>query len=142
MPGPHEPTTSQSVSSAARRPRAADEFFGTDRQSNMLPDLKTHRVTNAIERRAIERDLADGRVSLRIDRENLRRPGPIARCFRDERGVAEKLIEGGHHAEAGEKLDKALAFYRSVRASRYIRQAEQLLAAVSHEQEEAAQPHV
>jgi hypothetical protein len=56
--------------------------------------------------------------------------------------AAERLIQDGRHAQASEQLDKALTFYRSVRATRYIRQAEQLLAAASHEGQQAAQPHV
>jgi hypothetical protein len=67
--------------------------------------------------------------------------GRMAAAARVRLSAAEKLIEGGHHVEASEQLDEALAFYRSVRATRYIRQAEQLLAA-SNEQKQAAQPRV
>jgi hypothetical protein len=67
--------------------------------------------------------------------------GRMTASARVRLSAAEKLIQDARHAEAREQLDKALAFYRSVRATRYIRQAEQLLAAASHEQEQAAQPH-
>jgi len=39
------------------------------------------------------------------------------------------LVEEGRRAEADEHLRRALAFYRSVRATRYIREGETLLAA-------------
>ena len=43
--------------------------------------------------------------------------------------AGEKLIAEGRGAEADEQLEQALAFFRSVGATRYIRQAEALLAA-------------
>ena len=43
--------------------------------------------------------------------------------------AAEVLVEAGRRAEADEQLQRALAFFRSVRATRYIRQGEALLAA-------------
>ena len=42
--------------------------------------------------------------------------------------AAELLIEHGRRAEADEQLQRALAFYRSVGATRYVREAEALLA--------------
>jgi len=45
--------------------------------------------------------------------------------------AADELVTEGHHAEADTHLQKALAFYRSVAATRYVRQAEALLAAAS-----------
>ena len=45
--------------------------------------------------------------------------------------AAETLAEQGHRTEANEQLDKALAFYRSVGATRYIREAEALVAATA-----------
>ena len=44
---------------------------------------------------------------------------------------AERLVEAGRRAEADVQLAKALAFYRSVGATRYIREAESLLAATA-----------
>jgi hypothetical protein len=41
--------------------------------------------------------------------------------------LAEQLIEGGNRAEADVQLRSALAFYRSVGATRYIQEAEALL---------------
>jgi hypothetical protein len=43
--------------------------------------------------------------------------------------AAEQLIEESRRAEADEQLERALAFWRSVGATRYIREAETLLAA-------------
>jgi hypothetical protein len=42
--------------------------------------------------------------------------------------AAEKLLEEGRRAEADVQLEKALAFYRSVDATRYLAKAESLLA--------------
>jgi hypothetical protein len=42
--------------------------------------------------------------------------------------AAERLVADGRRAEADVQLDKALAFYRSVGATRYIREGEALLA--------------
>ena len=44
--------------------------------------------------------------------------------------AAEQLIAAGRRAEADEQLRESLAFWRSVRASRYVRAGEALLAAV------------
>jgi class 3 adenylate cyclase/tetratricopeptide (TPR) repeat protein len=43
--------------------------------------------------------------------------------------AAETLVEGGRRAEADEQLQQALAFFRSVDATRYVREGEALLAA-------------
>jgi tetratricopeptide (TPR) repeat protein len=57
------------------------------------------------------------------------------------RRAAEKLVPAGRYREANEQLEKALAFYRSVGATRYIREAEALLATIqSGSQTSAAQP--
>jgi hypothetical protein len=45
--------------------------------------------------------------------------------------VAERLISEGRRAEADVHLQKALAFYRSVGATQYVRRGEALLAAAS-----------
>ena len=45
--------------------------------------------------------------------------------------AAEQLVAEGRRAEADEQLGRALAFWRSVRATHYIRKAEALLAAAS-----------
>jgi hypothetical protein len=42
---------------------------------------------------------------------------------------AEALVEAGRRADADVQLDRALAFYRSVDATAYIREAEALFAA-------------
>jgi tetratricopeptide (TPR) repeat protein len=42
---------------------------------------------------------------------------------------AEQLVREGRRAEADEQLHRALAFYRSVGATRYVREGEALLAA-------------
>jgi hypothetical protein len=43
--------------------------------------------------------------------------------------AAEQLVAEGRRAEADEQLRRALAFYRSVGATRYVREGESLLAA-------------
>jgi hypothetical protein len=43
--------------------------------------------------------------------------------------AAEQLVTEGHRAQADEQLRAALAFYRSVNATRYVREGEALLAA-------------
>jgi class 3 adenylate cyclase len=45
--------------------------------------------------------------------------------------AAEALVEAGRRAEADVQLQKALTFYRSVRATRFIREGEALLAATA-----------
>ena len=45
--------------------------------------------------------------------------------------AADQLVAEGRRAEADEQLQRSLAFWRSVQATRYIRQAEALLAAAS-----------
>ena len=45
--------------------------------------------------------------------------------------AAELLVADGRRAEADVQLQKALAFYRSVGATRYIREGEALLAATA-----------
>jgi hypothetical protein len=45
--------------------------------------------------------------------------------------AAEALVEAGRRAEADVQLQKALTFYRSVRAARFIREGEALLAATA-----------
>jgi hypothetical protein len=41
--------------------------------------------------------------------------------------LAEQLVAAGRHAEADEQLLQTLAFWRSVRATRYVREGEALL---------------
>jgi hypothetical protein len=43
--------------------------------------------------------------------------------------AAAQLVAEGRRAEADEQLRRALAFYRSVGATRYVREGEALLAA-------------
>jgi tetratricopeptide (TPR) repeat protein len=45
--------------------------------------------------------------------------------------AAEVLVQDGRRAEADEQLQRALGFYRSVGATRYVREAEALLAATA-----------
>jgi hypothetical protein len=45
--------------------------------------------------------------------------------------AADKLVADGRRAEADEQLGRALAFFRSVGATVYVREAEALLAAAS-----------
>jgi hypothetical protein len=55
--------------------------------------------------------------------------GAVTEEARDRLWLAESLIEQNRRAEADVELQRALAFYRSVGATRYIRQAQALLAA-------------
>jgi hypothetical protein len=45
--------------------------------------------------------------------------------------AAGKLVAAGRRVEADEQLGRALAFFRSVGATRYIREGEALLAATA-----------
>jgi tetratricopeptide (TPR) repeat protein len=45
--------------------------------------------------------------------------------------AAEQLVEQGRRADADEQLERALAFWRSVGATRYVREGEALLAATA-----------
>ena len=56
--------------------------------------------------------------------------------------AAEALLDRKQPEDAATQVEQALAFFRSVGATRYIREAEQLRAAISREQEHATQPHV
>jgi tetratricopeptide (TPR) repeat protein len=56
--------------------------------------------------------------------------------------AAKALLEQQQPDAAAAQLEQALAFFRSVAATRYIREAEELRDAISREQEEAAQPQV
>jgi tetratricopeptide (TPR) repeat protein len=57
--------------------------------------------------------------------------------------AAEAFREEGHHGDARTQLEQALAFYRSVGAIRFIREAEALLATIQSESKApTAEPHV
>jgi class 3 adenylate cyclase/tetratricopeptide (TPR) repeat protein len=56
--------------------------------------------------------------------------------------AAKALLGQKQPDAAAAQLEQALAFFRSVAATRYIREAEQVRDAISREQEEAAQPQV
>ncbi len=53
------------------------------------------------------------------------------RMIRSGRQAAKALVAQGRRPEADAQLAKALAFYRSVGAKRYLREAEALLAATA-----------
>jgi hypothetical protein len=55
--------------------------------------------------------------------------------------AARALLREGRQADAEAQLQQALGWLRSVGATRYIREAEQLRASIRQEQEGAAQPH-
>ena len=55
--------------------------------------------------------------------------GAVADEARDRLWLAEALVQQGRRADADTQLQRALAFYRSVGATRYIRRAETLLTA-------------
>jgi hypothetical protein len=43
--------------------------------------------------------------------------------------AAQQFVAAGRRSDADEQLDRALGFFRSVRATRYVREGEALLAA-------------
>ena len=55
--------------------------------------------------------------------------GALAEEARNRLGLAEELVRRNRRADADTQLHRALAFYRSVGATRYIREGEALLAA-------------
>ena len=55
--------------------------------------------------------------------------GAVSEEAYDRLRLARTLLDAGHRAQAQEQLHRALRFYRSVNALRYIRQGEALLAA-------------
>jgi hypothetical protein len=55
--------------------------------------------------------------------------------------AAKALVRKNRLADADAQIQQALAFFRSVGATRYIREAEQLRAAISSELVEDAKPH-
>ena len=55
--------------------------------------------------------------------------GAVTAEARDRLWLAESLVKQGRRSEADIELLRALAFYRSVGATRYIREGEALLAA-------------
>jgi class 3 adenylate cyclase/tetratricopeptide (TPR) repeat protein len=56
--------------------------------------------------------------------------------------AARAMLKEQRPADAEAQLQQALGWFRSVSATRYIREAEQLLASIGQEQTGAAQPHV
>jgi tetratricopeptide (TPR) repeat protein len=73
--------------------------------------------------------IIDGRLVEAAD--VLTEMGRFAAAARVRLRAAETLAVQGHRSEADEQLDKALGFYRSVGATRYVREAERLLAATA-----------
>jgi hypothetical protein len=59
---------------------------------------------------------------------SVERVGSLPDEARARLGAAERLVADGRRAEPDVQLDKVLAFYRSVDATRYIREGEALLA--------------
>ena len=58
--------------------------------------------------------------------------GRLSSCCHDSRlRAARALVDENRRAEADAQLHRALAFYRSVGATRYIREGEALLAATA-----------
>jgi hypothetical protein len=53
--------------------------------------------------------------------------GRFAAAARVRLSAAETLVALGHRTEANEQIDKAVAFYGPVGATRYIREAETLV---------------
>jgi predicted ATPase/class 3 adenylate cyclase len=88
---------------------------------------------------AVTRPIADGRLVQAADVARGQGLLPLAADIRLR--AARALAETGEPRVAEEQVEQALSFYRSVGATRFIREAEQLRAAISCEQEDTAQPH-
>ena len=74
-------------------------------------------------------DVLDENFAALADRDEAE--GRLVSAARAHLRAAEQFVGEGRRAEADMHLDKALAFYRSVGATRYVREAEGLLAAAS-----------
>jgi ATP/maltotriose-dependent transcriptional regulator MalT len=95
--------------------------FGRERELlEVLPDIDVSWVHAA-------RAFAAG--DLRAAADVCSAMGAVTEEARDRLCLAEALIDQNRRAEADVELQRALAFYRSVGATRYIREAEGLLAA-------------
>ena len=82
-----------------------------------------------VDRRRNVADILDRNFA--IAAEKMEREGRIAMAAYAHLRAAEQFVEEGRRAEADAHLQQALAFYRSVGATRYIREGEALLAAAS-----------
>jgi ATP/maltotriose-dependent transcriptional regulator MalT len=77
--------------------------------------------------RFVAADLAEGKLVELADR--LSAIGYVVEEAHVRLRAAEELVAAGRRAEADEQLRRALAYFRSVGASRYVREGEALLAA-------------
>jgi class 3 adenylate cyclase/tetratricopeptide (TPR) repeat protein len=101
---------------------AADRLDRNEELQAMIPSIETPWFRAA--RAVFERRFADAAVIL--DSFGATRSTALARLR-----AAETLVEAGRRSEADEQLRRALAFFRSVGASRYVGGAEALLAATA-----------
>jgi class 3 adenylate cyclase/tetratricopeptide (TPR) repeat protein len=97
---------------------AADQLDRGDEMLALLPPGDTPRRRAA--RAVLERDFV--RAASLFESTGAVRSEAMARLR-----AAEELVRAGRRAEADEQLQRALAFYRSVGATRYIRRGESLL---------------
>jgi len=93
--------------------------LGTDSASLSLPDMNElwRSVAGAVLQGRLV-DVADRLADLGL------KPDEAHARLR----AARELVAQGRRAEADEQLGRALAFYRSVGAGRYVREGEELLA--------------
>jgi class 3 adenylate cyclase/tetratricopeptide (TPR) repeat protein len=77
----------------------------------------------------VSRAIADGRLVEAADR--LERMGDVSFAARVRLSALRRLASGGREADADELLPKVLAFYRSVGATRFVRETEALLPSVA-----------
>jgi hypothetical protein len=77
----------------------------------------------------VSREIADGRLVEAADR--LERMGDVGFAARVRLSALRRLGSDGRQADADELLPKVLTFYRSVGATRFVREAEALLPSVA-----------
>jgi tetratricopeptide (TPR) repeat protein len=110
------------------------DWIGLDkRQIKPLLDRVPHKVWRQLSELMLTREFA--RVAEMFAKMGLKDIEAGARVRAAEALLGRKQPDG-----AAAQVDQALVFFRSVDATRYIREAEQLRAAISREQEKAAQP--
>ena len=110
------------------------DWIGLDtRQIELLLDRVPHKFVRQLGELMLTREFA--KVAEMFAKVDLKDTEAEARVR-----AAEELLKRKQPDDAAAQVEQALDFFRSVGATRYIREAEQLHAAISHEQEQAAQP--
>ena len=98
-------------------------------------DVPSERRRYVMRRAAAERRFADA-AEIAADL------GDVSPAANLHVAAAEALLQESHRDEARAQLERALTFYRSVGATRFIREAEELLASIEHRPDDATAPPV